>query len=237
MNLRTRKHAGFWTARFAENPTVVHVRDIDGVITVDMGRMDIWDGGDLVLLRETMNFLIEREGCHSIAIDMQHVKSIPSGFFGMLYDLSDAGTSVQLLLPHANVMNMLWFQIFFEHLRDGRHSFREDTRPVVIGADRTIQVLPLPVANFEASAAVVNTMHHRELEQAVMPQTTGGTESESIAGSHISEEKQADDSDDESEREGNDHPHGEYGATNDVDSKSVVSSTDLVSACDGSVGC
>ncbi len=62
----------------------LHVRD--KVTVMDLGVMDIWDGADLSLLRETLASLIEVEKCRHIGVEMEHVKYIPSGFFGMLFD-------------------------------------------------------------------------------------------------------------------------------------------------------
>ena len=95
------------------------IHHLDGVAVLDLGNMDIWDGADLALLRETLSRLVERDGCRSIGIDIRHVKYIPSGFFGMLYDWHDHGVAVRLYTPQPNVENMLWFRQFFNHLSNG----------------------------------------------------------------------------------------------------------------------
>ena len=86
----------------------------DGFHAVVMGEMEIWDGADLALLRETLARLVESEKRKAIGVDLTFVKYIPSGFFGMLYDYTDRGVSVRLYSPQAHIANMLWFREFFE---------------------------------------------------------------------------------------------------------------------------
>lgn len=89
-----------------------------GVTVIDLGGMEIWDGADLALLRETLTKLIEVEDHKAVGIDMSHVKYIPSGFFGMLCDWFDKGCRMCLFSPQPNVARMLWFRRFFEHSGD-----------------------------------------------------------------------------------------------------------------------
>ena len=86
----------------------------DGFHVVVMGEMEIWDGADLALLRETLARLVDTEQRSAIGVDLTFVKYIPSGFFGMLYDYKDRGVSVRLYSPQAHIANMLWFREFFE---------------------------------------------------------------------------------------------------------------------------
>jgi hypothetical protein len=86
----------------------------DGFHVVVMGDMEIWDGADLALLRETLAKLVDTENRPAIGVDLRFVKYIPSGFFGMLYDYTDRGISVRLYSPQAHIANMLWFREFFE---------------------------------------------------------------------------------------------------------------------------
>lgn len=81
---------------------------------IDIGEMEIWDGADLSLIRDTLNRLIVKERRRSIAIQMRTVKYVPSGFFGMLYDWFERGITVRLVAPQERVTQMLWFQRFFE---------------------------------------------------------------------------------------------------------------------------
>ena len=48
-----------------------------------------------------------------IGIDMSHVKYIPSGFFGMLFDWYETGVQIRLYSPQPNVRRMIWFNQFF----------------------------------------------------------------------------------------------------------------------------
>jgi hypothetical protein len=106
-------------------------RDEQGVTVVDIGDMEIWDGADLSLLRDTLAILIQRERCKAIAVDMATVKFVPSGFFGMLFDWFEQGVSVRLIAPQPRVMNMLWFKRFFIWEKDNRYRHRTGSGRVV----------------------------------------------------------------------------------------------------------
>lgn len=93
----------------------------DGFHVVVMGEMEIWDGADLALLRETLARLVDAEKRPEIGVDLRFVKYIPSGFFGMLYDYTDRGVAVRLYSPQPHVAEMLWFREFFE--RDDDEAF------------------------------------------------------------------------------------------------------------------
>lgn len=87
----------------------------DGSTTIlDLGAMEIWDGADMALLRDSLTRLIITEKHRSIGIDMAYVKYIPSGFFGMLFDWYETGVQILLYSPQPNVRRMLWFSRFFE---------------------------------------------------------------------------------------------------------------------------
>lgn len=81
---------------------------------VVMGDMEIWDGADLALLRETLARLVEHERRKAIGVDLTYVKYIPSGFFGMLYDYAERGVSVRLYNAQPHIREMLWFREFFD---------------------------------------------------------------------------------------------------------------------------
>jgi len=93
----------------------------DGVEVLDIGEMEIWDGADLSFLRDTLHILIVKEGSSSLGVNMRFVKYVPSGFFGMLYDCHEKGTSIRVYEPQAHVQKMLWFQQFFDHVYDDCH--------------------------------------------------------------------------------------------------------------------
>ncbi|QDT96085.1 hypothetical protein [Gimesia aquarii] len=103
----------------------VYVRE--GVTVLDFGTMEIWDGADLSLLRETLTRLVDQEKCKSIGVELTYVKYIPSGFFGMLYDLYEKGIAVTLYSPQPNVASMLWFKQFCVHTEDGRYLLKSDS--------------------------------------------------------------------------------------------------------------
>jgi hypothetical protein len=98
---------------------LMQIHTLPDVKVIDMGPMEIWDGADLSLLRETLTRLVDEEGCHSVGVNMTFVKYIPSGFFGMMYDWSDRGVDVRLYTPQSNVQSMLWFRQFFQHESHG----------------------------------------------------------------------------------------------------------------------
>lgn len=86
----------------------------EGFTVLNLGEMEIWDGADMALLRESLTRLIRAEKHRRIGIDMRHVKYIPSGFFGMLFDWFETGVHVRLYSPQPNVCRMLWFKQFFD---------------------------------------------------------------------------------------------------------------------------
>ena len=86
---------------------------------VVMEDMEIWDGADLSLLRETLARLVDHEKRKAIGVDMTCVKYIPSGFFGMLYDYRERDIKVRLDAPQVHVQAMLWFREFFEESTPG----------------------------------------------------------------------------------------------------------------------
>ncbi len=107
-----------------------------GVLVIDIGDMEIWDGADLSLVRDTLTILISEQRHRSIGIEMSHVKFIPSGFFGMLYDWYETGIRVHLFRPRKCVTNMLWFQRFFEPV--GTDWYRlEDLHEIGLDAEIT----------------------------------------------------------------------------------------------------
>lgn len=98
----------------------------DEVTIVSIGDVEIWDGADLALLRETLTKVIEVDECKSLGVDMSSVKYIPSGFFGMLFEWYERGIHISLFSPQPNVENMLWFRLFFKHHSANRFILKDD---------------------------------------------------------------------------------------------------------------
>jgi hypothetical protein len=125
------------TKRMATKRKRMNVYEAGEVTVMDLGTMDIWDGADLALIRDTLVLLIQREGRRKIGIDMAHVKYIPSGFFGMLFDWKERGVEMYLLDPQPNVRKMLWFRQFAERLLDNAWRLtsetQEELRPEGVG--------------------------------------------------------------------------------------------------------
>lgn len=90
------------------------VSNRNGCTVIGIGSMEIWDGADLSLIRDTLTGVVVRQRQRSIGIDMSSVKYVPSGFFGMLFDWFEEGIKVRLFSPQPRVANMLWFKRFFE---------------------------------------------------------------------------------------------------------------------------
>lgn len=91
----------------------IHLSETGAAVVLDLGPIEIWDGADLALLRETVTQLVQGQGRKSLAFEMQYVKYVPSGFFGLLLDCYDLGVKIQLNAPNEQIRGMLWFQRFF----------------------------------------------------------------------------------------------------------------------------
>ncbi len=102
------------------------VRTEENLAIVALDDMEIWDGADLALLRETLTNLVENEGYRAIGVDLSPVKYIPSGFFGMLFEWYEQGLKVQLYCPQSNVVQMLWFRMFFVSTEEGVYQLNDD---------------------------------------------------------------------------------------------------------------
>jgi hypothetical protein len=91
----------------------------NGSTLISLGEMEIWDGADLALIRDTLFEQILDFEQRDLVLDMKTVKYIPSGFFGMLEDWKDRGINISVLGVQPNVAQMLWFQQYFTELRPG----------------------------------------------------------------------------------------------------------------------
>jgi len=98
----------------------------NGVTLISLGNMEIWDGADLALIRDTLIEQVQKYDRQMLAVDMQTVKYIPSGFFGMLSEWRDRGVSISVKGVQENVSNMLWFQQFFVESIPGMHHLQEE---------------------------------------------------------------------------------------------------------------
>jgi len=101
----------------------------NGVTVVDFGKMEILDGSDLSLLRDTLVQLVNVDKCRSIGIDMQNLQSIASGFFGMLHAWHQKGVSIRLYSPESCVKNMRWFRQFYTHFSNGCYVLVSSSQP------------------------------------------------------------------------------------------------------------
>jgi anti-anti-sigma regulatory factor len=131
------------------NKKFLKIYPVDRVTVLHLGEMEIWDGADMALLRETLTHLIEKDRRRAIGIDMTYVKYIPGGFFGMLFDWHEKGVSIHLYTPQPNVRRMLWFDRFFEP----RSEFEYELRP------ERADEFPLGFAEEEAGMMPGNVMN------------------------------------------------------------------------------
>ena len=102
-----------------KNAKNLRILSLHGGTVLDLGDMEIWDGADLALLRESMTRLVNEQKCRNLGVDMSYVKYIPSGFFGMLFDWHERGVRIRLYKPQPHVKRMLWFSRFFRAFQDG----------------------------------------------------------------------------------------------------------------------
>lgn len=93
---------------------------------VGLDNIEIWDGADLALLREVLGELIDKESYRIIGVNLESVKYIPSGFFGMLYEWYEDGIHILLQAPQPNVEQMLWFRMFFVRQGDGSFCLNDE---------------------------------------------------------------------------------------------------------------
>jgi hypothetical protein len=91
----------------------------DGSHVIRLGTMEIWDGADLALLRETLVYIFHQLRSRDFGVDMSYVKYVPSGFFGMLFDWHEMDVRINLYSPQPQIMSMLWFRKFFHVVADG----------------------------------------------------------------------------------------------------------------------
>ncbi len=165
----------------------LHFHEWNGAKVIDLGTMEIWDGADLALLRETLTLLIDRQRNHSIGVNMEFVKYIPSGFFGLLFDWREKGIRVQLFNPQPHVQRMLWFQQFMQPVAKGCFLMLADpkqpylagstppwatTAPIGIEDDDEVEVSPFSQANDDdkaelAFALVGDGEEDDEIESAI----------------------------------------------------------------------
>ena len=99
-----------------------------GITFISLGNMEIWDGADLALIRDTLIEQIQEYDRQMLAIDMESVKYIPSGFFGMLSEWKDRGICISIKGVQKNVANMVWFQQFFLEASPGLYHLQHEPK-------------------------------------------------------------------------------------------------------------
>jgi hypothetical protein len=111
------------------------LRHEDRGTVIDLGPVEIWDGADLALLRDTFTRQCTTQRCRSLGVDMSSVKYVPSGFFGMLFDWHERGVAIRLYTPQPRVTNMLWFRQFFEHETNGSYLLQSEPKELLVFDD------------------------------------------------------------------------------------------------------
>lgn len=132
---------------------LVSVRN--GVTVIGIGDMEIWDGADLSLIRDTLFSLINVEEVRSIGVDLRFVQYVPSGFFGMLYDWYERGIDVTLYHPRLRVRNMLWFRKFFTPSDSGIFQLHDGQR-VNEALSEELWVTPEPITADDVISVIVS---------------------------------------------------------------------------------
>jgi hypothetical protein len=125
----------------------------DGSQIIQLGEMEIWDGADLALLRESLMHVFQVMKSRHFGVDMSYVKYVPSGFFGMLYDWHDMHVCIRLYSPQPQIMKMLWFRKFFQPVADGVYQLNS-TCPAA-GSAPAPNVKPFttaPMPNYQPTA-------------------------------------------------------------------------------------
>lgn len=102
------------------------IKDDGTRATLALNDMEIWDGADLALIREVLGEMIDKKSYRVIEVNLEGVKYIPSGFFGMLYEWHEYGVQIFLSNPQPNVEHMLWFRMFFVRQGDGSYLFNDE---------------------------------------------------------------------------------------------------------------
>ncbi len=116
------------------------IRQDDRTTVIGIGDMEIWDGADLSLIRDTLISMVRGDGIESIGIDIGCVKYVPSGFFGMLFDWFDQGVQIRLYQPTERVAQMIWFRQFFAMESEGVYALHDGTKcpPVLAGEEEDV---------------------------------------------------------------------------------------------------
>lgn len=124
----------------------------DGSHVIQLGDMEIWDGADLALLRETLVHLFHKMRSRRFGVDMSYVKYVPSGFFGMLFDWYEKGVEIQLYSPQPQVAGMLWFRRFFEPVGSSGYRLNANFHAALNFAPAaTTNPVTTPAPQFQAS--------------------------------------------------------------------------------------
>lgn len=108
------------------------IHEWDGVHVLDLKEIEIWDGADLALIRETLSQLIKHQERRSVGVEMRYVKYVPSGFFGMLYDWHEQGVAIRVYSPQPHVKNMRWFQQFFDQSCEHCHPLLDEPNELAL---------------------------------------------------------------------------------------------------------
>lgn len=87
----------------------VHQKD-DGFV-LRLNNIQALDHSDICLLKEWMS---RQDNGTKVSLNLHKVEYLPSGFFGMLHDISDTGILITLLNPTETIKNQLWFKQFIQ---------------------------------------------------------------------------------------------------------------------------
>jgi len=126
------------------------IRQQDGIPVVALSETVIWAGQEFCLLRSTLYSLVREQECESVGLDMSGVQYIPSGLFGMLFDIHELGVGVRIYSPHHRVQQMIWFRQFLDARTEDRFDFCSESRQILV---------PERASHFRASSESTHGPH------------------------------------------------------------------------------
>jgi anti-anti-sigma factor len=91
----------------ANVPPILEVYSVGPTTVVGFGGRDVLTDVNLVVCREEVLALIEREKCQVLAFDLTGVTLMPSGMLGLLASIRQHGVEVHIYNPSPDVRDVL----------------------------------------------------------------------------------------------------------------------------------
>lgn len=83
----------------------------DGEFLLRLDNIQALDHSDVCLLKEWMS---RQDNGTKVSLNLHKVEYLPSGFFGMLHDISDTGVRITLLNVTDAIKKQIWFKQFIQ---------------------------------------------------------------------------------------------------------------------------